>query len=263
MDCQISSRLKELEIIFLDMDGTLYMGDQLFEWTPVFLNGLREYGLRAVFLTNNSSRSRSAYHEKLAGMGINVNQEDIYTSGDATIDYLRQLGASRIYLMGTASLEKSFQEAGFVLANNAVDMVVMGYDKTLTYEKLNRAYHHIAEGVPWCATHPDLLCPTPDGFDIDLGAMMQSLIHATGVQPKIIGKPHAEMTGPLLKRLGVDPSRVAIMGDRLYTDIQTGLNGGLLSVLVLTGEAGREDVANSDIQPHLILERNVDLLSYL
>lgn len=263
MNTALAERLTKLELIFLDMDGTIYMGDDLFEWTPPFLKGLQERGIRPVYLTNNSSRSKSAYQDKLAKMGVQAHLDDIYTSGDATIDYLKQEGIQRIFLMGTPSLEEAFIEAGFTLAETEVDMVVMGYDKTLTYEKLNTAYHLITAGIPWCATHPDLLCPTPHGFDIDLGAMMQALISATQVQPKIIGKPHAEMTGPLLKRLGVPTQQVGIMGDRLYTDIKTGLNGGLVSILVLTGEATAEDVRTSEVNPHLVIEKNIDLLEYL
>lgn len=259
----VAARLRDLKLIFLDMDGTIYMGDQIFPWTLEFLSGLEERGIRRLFLTNNSSRSAESYVQKLSAMGIAAEQSDIYTSGDATIDYLKAQGVRKLFLMGTPSLEDSFTKAGFELTESSAEMVVMGYDKTLTYEKLNCAYQLIRSGVPWCATHPDLLCPTPEGFDIDLGAMMQALVAATDVQPKVIGKPHAEMTGPLLQRLGIPTRQVAIMGDRLYTDIKTGLNGDLLSILVLSGEATRADITTSGVEPHLVLEKNSDLLSYL
>ncbi len=258
----IEKRLKKLKIIFLDMDGTIYMGNDIFPWTIDFLKGLTAKNIRYVFLTNNSSRSADAYVNKLAKMGIEASIEDIYTSGDATIDYLKEHKVKKIFLMGTPSLEEAFVKAGFKLSDNNPDMIVMGYDKTLTYQKLNTAYHLIKHGVPWCATHPDMLCPTPTGFDIDLGAMMQALISATGVEPKVIGKPNAEMTGPLLNRLGVSSEYVAIMGDRLYTDIKTGLNGGLISILVLTGEATKEDVKTSEVAPHIMIDKNIDLLDF-
>ncbi|MEA3362469.1 MAG: HAD hydrolase-like protein, partial [Thermodesulfobacteriota bacterium] len=223
-----------------------------------------------IYVTNNSSKGRSDYYKKLHSMGISLTEDEIYSSSDATLDYLKQkTDYRRIFLLGTPSLESAFTAAGFILTANA-QCVVMGYDKTLTYEKINQAYQLIKSGVPFVVTHPDILCPIKDGgFDIDLGALMQPLIYATGVEPVVIGKPHAPFIDGLLNKLSAgkkgrfDLRSLAIMGDRLYTDIRTGKDNGFLSILVLTGEATRDDVEQSDVVPDFILEKNVDLLSYL
>ncbi|WP_457576988.1 HAD-IIA family hydrolase [Desulfomarina sp.] len=257
-------RLKKVKCILLDLDGTLYEEDRLFDCTLEFLEGLDKAGIRKIYLTNNSSKGRGDYFRKLHGLGISLAEDEIYSSGDATLDYLKRCtDFSRVFLLGTPSLESAFIEAGFELTTDG-QCVVMGFDKTLTYDKLNQAYHLLVSGVPFIVTHPDTLCPMKNGrFDIDLGALMQPLIQATGVKPLIIGKPHAPLIDGLLAKFSFDIDSLAIMGDRLYTDIRTGRDNNFLSILVLTGEASREDAAVSSVEPDYILERNVDLLSYL
>lgn len=214
-------------------------------------------------MTNNSSRSREDYVDKLQRLGIEVGTEDIYTSGDATIDYLREETKHKnIFLLGTPSLQAAFYNAGFILTDDA-DCVVMGYDKSLTFERLNHAYHLLVEGKPFIVTHPDMVCPAPGGtFDIDAGAMMQALIAATGVEPKVIGKPQPTMMAPLLRQLTFDKDQMAIMGDRLYTDIRAGASSGILTILVLTGEATEKDVETSAVKPDYVLARSIDLLDF-
>ena len=254
----------------LDLDGTLYQEDRLFDGTLEFLSGLDRHHIQKTYVTNNSSKGSLDYFKKLSSLGISLTADEIYSSADATLDYLKQsTHYNRIFLLGTPSLEAAFAAAGFTLTPNA-QCVVMGYDKTLTYEKLNQAYQLIKSGVPFIVTHPDILCPIKDGgFDLDLGALMQPLIYATGVEPVVIGKPHAPFIDGLLNKLYAgnkevfDSRSLAIMGDRLYTDIRTGRDNNFLSILVLTGEATRDDVEQSDLVPDFILEKNVDLLSYL
>lgn len=257
-------RLKKVKCILLDLDGTLYEEDRLFDCTLEFLEGLDRAGIKKIYLTNNSSKGRGDYFKKLSSLGISLKEDEIYSSGDATLDYLRRCtDFSRVFLLGTPSLEAAFIKAGFELSPDG-QCVVMGFDRTLTYEKLNHAYQLLVSGVPFIVTHPDTLCPMKDGkFDIDLGALMQPLIHATGVEPLIIGKPHAPLIDGLLAKFSFDLGSLAIMGDRLYTDIRTGRDNNFLSILVLTGEASRQDVAESSVVPDFILERNVDLLRYL
>ena len=267
---EFKEKLNAIKCILLDLDGTLYQEDRLFDFTLEFLSGLDKRNIQKIYLTNNSSRGRADYFKKLNSMGILLIEDEIYSSGDATLDYLRRCtDYRRIFLLGTPSLEAAFTDAGFTLTPDA-QCVVMGYDKTLSYEKLNQAYQLIKSGVPLIVTHPDTLCPIKDGgFDIDLGALMQPLIYATGVEPIVIGKPHAPIIDGLLEKLSaknrekIDVQSLAIMGDRLYTDIRTGKDNNFLSILVLTGEATRDDVAQSDVIPDFILERNVDLLTYL
>jgi len=267
---EFKEKLKAVKCILLDLDGTLYQEDHLFDFTLEFLSGLDRHNLKKIYLSNNSSKGRADYFTKLQSMGVKLVEDEIYSSGDATIDYLKRCtDHQRIFLMGTPSLEAAFTDAGFTLTPDA-QCVVMGFDKTLTYEKLNQAYQLIKSGVPFIATHPDTLCPMKDdNFDIDLGALMQSLIYATGVEPVVIGKPYSPMIDGLLQKLSgnneehFDLQSLAIMGDRLYTDIRTGKENNFLSILVLTGEASRDDVEHSDIIPDYILDRNVDLLTYL
>ena len=267
---EFRERLKGVKCLLLDLDGTLYQEDRLFDFTLEFLSGLDRRRIQKMYVTNNSSKGRSDYFKKLHSMGISLTEEEIYSSSDATLDYLKQrTHYRRIFLLGTPSLESAFTAAGFTLTSDA-QCVVMGYDKTLTYEKINQAYQLIKSGVPFVVTHPDVLCPIKDGgFDIDLGALMQPLIYATGVEPVVIGKPHAPFVDGLLNKISAgnrgtfDVQSLAIMGDRLYTDIRTGRDNDFLSILVLTGEASRDDVEQSDLVPDFILEKNVDLLSYL
>ena len=254
----------------LDLDGTLYQEDRLFDFTLEFLSGLDRHNIQKIYVTNNSSKGHLDYFKKMSSMGISLTADEIYSSADATLDYLKQsTHYNRIFLLGTPSLEAAFAAAGFTLTPNA-QCVVMGYDKTLTYEKINQAYQLIKSGIPFIVTHPDILCPVKGGrFDIDLGALMQPLVYATGVEPIIIGKPYAPFIDGLLNKLsggnrgGFDLHSLAIMGDRLYTDIRTGKDNDFLSILVLTGEASRKDVGQSDVVPDFILEKNIDLLIYL
>ncbi len=267
---EFRQRLKSIKCLLLDLDGTLYQEESIFDFTLEFLSGLDRCNIQKMYVTNNSSKGRSDYYKKLHSMGISLAEDEIYSSSDATLDYLKQkTNYRKIFLLGTPSLEAAFATAGFTLTPDA-QCVVMGYDKTLTYEKLNQAYQLIKSGVPFIVTHPDVLCPTKGGgFDIDLGALMQPLIHATGVEPVVIGKPNGPFIEGLLNKLSngsqeiFDRRSLAIMGDRLYTDIRTGKDNDFLSILVLTGEATRDDVEQSDIVPDFILERNVDLLPFL
>ncbi|MEE4254983.1 MAG: HAD hydrolase-like protein, partial [Desulfuromusa sp.] len=231
---------------------------------------LDRHSIQKIYVSNNSSKGRLDYFKKLQSLGISLTEDEIYSSSDATLDYLKQRTSyRRIFLLGTPSLESAFSAAGFILTPDA-QCVVMGYDKTLTYDKINHAYHLIQAGIPFIVTHPDILCPIKDGgFDIDLGALMQPLICATGVKPVVIGKPHAPFIDGLLNKLSkgnkgaFDLQSLAIMGDRLYTDIRTGRDNGFLSILVLTGEATQEDVTQSEVVPDFILDKNIELLAYL
>ncbi len=267
---EFRQRLKSVKCLLLDLDGTLYQDESIFDFTLEFLSGLDRHNIQKVYVTNNSSKGRLDYFKKLRSMGISLTEDEIYSSADATLDYLQQKTDYRkIFLLGTPSLESAFATAGFTLTTDA-QCVVMGYDKTLTYEKLNQAYQLITSGIPFIVTHPDILCPTTGGgFDIDLGALMQPLVRATGVEPLVIGKPCPPFIDGLLSKLSAgrletfDLRSLAIIGDRLYTDIRTGKDNSFLSILVLTGEATREDVEQSDIVPDYILERNVDLLPLL
>ncbi|MCX7970434.1 MAG: HAD-IIA family hydrolase [Negativicutes bacterium] len=247
--------LAAIRCFALDMDGTIYLGDRLLPGAGEFLDYLRQTGRRRIFLTNNSSRSRAAYLGKLARLGIDAVPDEVVTSGTATIACLNsRCPGARIFLLGTPDLAGEFAEAGFVLTADRPDYVVLGYDTTLTYDRLARACHLVRAGVPLIATHPDINCPTDQdsGYLPDAGAILALIRAATGVEAKIIGKPHREMIDALVAVTGADPAAVAMVGDRLYTDIQLAANAGITGILVLSGESGIDDIALSPAKPDYI-----------
>ena len=261
----IKSRLKKVKVCALDMDGTIYLGRKLFPFTKPFLEGMAQVGKKIVFLTNNSSKNAQDYYDKLTNMGLNIEKNQIYTSGDATIEYLKKLNPkAKIYLMGTKSLKDDFEAAGFSLVNEKPEFVVLGFDLTFTYKKLHKAAIFIRNGIPFIATHPDFNCPLENGEMLpDCGAISAAFKAATGVTPKIIGKPNKEMLEGILNRFKIKQDELCIMGDRLMTDIKMGQDLGIFSILVLTGEAKYRDLENSNVKPNVIIDRNIDLLKYL
>ena len=256
--------LEGVKLFVLDMDGTFYLGDRLIEGSLEFLERVRATGRRFVFFTNNSSRIPSFYQQKLAKMGCHVKQREVITSGDVTIAYVKTHHPDqRVYLVGTPLLVQSFQEAGILLVDDAPDLVVVGFDTTLTYEKLERACTFIRNGAVFLATHLDINCPTEDGFIPDCGAMCALISKSTGVEPRYLGKPFSETVEMVLEITGEERGAVAFVGDRLYTDVATGVKNGAKGFLVLTGEATLDDVAVSDVQPTCIYDSLLDISHYL
>lgn len=242
------------KLYVLDMDGTIYLGSRLFPETIPFLKRVKEHGKRYIFFTNNSSRSPETYVKRLNGMGIQALREDIVTSGDVMIHFLKtHRPGKKVYLLGTPDLRRSFQEAGIPLTEEMPDIVLLGFDTTLTYEKLERACHYIRSGAEFLCTHEDINCPTEYGFMPDAGAMCALITASTGVAPKFTGKPHAEVLEILEAKTGICRQDMVAVGDRLYTDIALGARNGVSSVLVLSGETTMEDLARSEIRPTVVL----------
>lgn len=256
--------LKQVNTFMLDLDGTVYLGNQLFPWTIPFLSKVKEQGKNYIFVTNNSSKQKTDYLKKLQAMGIDVEADQVFTSGEATRYYLKknQFG-KKIYLLGTPALEDEFQSDGFELTAENPDAVVLGFDMTLTYEKLRIACDLIRQGVPFIATHPDFNCPTPEGPIPDCGAMIALIKASTGVDPKVIGKPHPEMVEALCVKFGLEIDKVAMIGDRLYTDIAMGQQAGILSILVMSGETQAGDLEGSPFKPNLIAENLGEVAEWL
>lgn len=253
-----SVNLSRIRHVVLDMDGTIYKGSRLFPCTPPFLARLRRLGIGYTFLTNNSSRGRVDYLEKLRQMEIIIEPRQMYTSADCTIDYLRAHlpEAHRLAILGTPSLCREFESAGFTPDWDDPQAVVVGFDTTLTFERLCRAAWWINRGRPFIATHPDLICPTDEPTVlVDCGAICAALSAATGGrQPIVLGKPSPSMLLQVAEHYGLAPDEMMMVGDRLYTDIAMAHRAGAVGVLVLTGEATREDAATLNPPPHLILE---------
>lgn len=242
------------KLYVLDMDGTIYLGSRLFPETIPFLKRVKEHGKRYIFFTNNSSRSPETYVKRLNGMGIQASRDDIVTSGDVMIHFLKtHRPGKKVYLLGTPDLRRSFQEAGIPLTEEMPDIVLLGFDTTLTYEKLERACHYIRSGAEFLCTHEDINCPTEYGFMPDAGAMCALITASTGVAPRFTGKPHAEVLEILEAKTGICRQDMVAVGDRLYTDIALGARNGVSSVLVLSGETTMEDLTRSEIRPTVVL----------
>ena len=237
------------------MDGTIYKGSMLFPCTLPFLACLGRLGIGCTFLTNNTSRSKADYVEKLRRLGIDAGEEQIYTPADSAIVYLRErLPLARsIAVLGTPSLCRQFEEAGFEVCWDAPEAVIAGFDTTLTYDRLCLAAYWISRGLPFVATHPDLVCPTDEPTVlVDCGSICAALTAATGRHPVVLGKPDPGILLDLCRRLGLAPAQVAMVGDRIYTDMAMARKAGVFAVLVLSGEATAEDAAALSPQPDLI-----------
>ena len=246
--------LKRKKLWILDMDGTIYLGDRLFPETIPFLERIKQCGARYLFYTNNASRSKDTYVTRLCGMGIPVGEEDIVTSGETTIQFLqRHRTGKAVYLVGTPDLEAAFRKGGIELSEKA-EIVVVSFDTTLTYEKLNIACRLIREGAEFLSTHPDFNCPVEGGYLPDSGAICALVTASTGKMPRYFGKPYDEVVSMIEEKYGVDRGDMVVVGDRLYTDIAVGAQNGMDSVLVLTGETKREDLAQSKVQPAFVVD---------
>lgn len=247
-------KLKNIDCYALDMDGTIYLGEKWINGARDFLAALEARGKRYVFLTNNSSKNAETYVEKLTKMGFPVPKEKIITSGQATISFLnREYPGKKLFLLGNEILTAEFREAGFVLTDETPEVVVVGFDTTLDYQKMCQVCDFVRAGLPYISTHPDFNCPTETGFIPDAGAI-HAFIHASSFRypDHIIGKPNREIMDYMLARAGAVKERTAMVGDRLYTDVYGGVNNGMTGILVLSGEATMEDVEQAEIKPHFI-----------
>jgi len=262
--------LKDTELFVLDMDGTFYLGDEILDGALDFLESVKRAGKKYIFFTNNSSVSSENYIEKLKRMNCHISRDMIMTSGDVMIRFIRSRYPDKsVYLLGTPELEKSFREAGInlfeserdekdamshAICENIPDIVVVAFDKTLNYEKLSNACVYIMKGAKFLATHLDINCPVKEGFIPDCGAICAAIELSTKVSPKFVGKPFKETVDMVVDATGVDASKISFVGDRIYTDVATGVNNGAMGVLVLTGECKLSEVPDSDVQPDVIFD---------
>jgi len=257
-----TKRFAAIRHVVLDMDGTIYCGNEMFPYTLNFLRGLTEREIGYSFLTNNSSKSIDDYLKHLQKMNIPAQREQLYTSGLSTIDFLRDAypHQRRIFLLGTQSLRAEFERNGFTIIEiddtDEPDLVVVGFDTSLNYQALCKAAWWISRGKLFIATHPDQTCPTNlPTILVDCGAICTCLTQATGVEPIAIpGKPNALMLIGIMKRHGLKPHEIVMVGDRLATDIALAKNAGTMGVLVLTGASTREDVERLGIEPDYVME---------
>ena len=253
--------LKNKKLWLLDMDGTIYNENQIFEGTLGFLNQIRQNGGRYIFITNNSSKSVADYVKKVNDMNIPAGYEDFYTSSQATAMYIKEhYPGQTVYCMGTRSLIQELRESGLrvvTVPDDTATVVLIGFDTENTSEKIRNTCIMLGKDVAYLATNPDLVCPVSFGFIPDCGSMSIMLKNATGKEPFFIGKPQPIMVDCVLKMLkntGISREDAVIVGDRLYTDIATGTNAGVDTICVLSGEASMKDIQEWDGEPTWIFQ---------
>lgn len=257
--------LKGVKLFVLDMDGTIYLGDTMIEGAMDFIRDVenskdREY----IFFTNNASKVPAVYVEKLHKLGLDVTEDKIVTAGDVCAEFLEvNYPGAKVYLNGTPLLEDNWKKRGINLVQEDPDVAVQSFDTTLTYEKLDKICHYVRNGVPFIATHMDTNCPTDYGFMPDCGAMCRLITESTGVEPRFLGKPWKETLDMITEITGYKAEEIAFVGDRLYTDVATGVNNGAKGFLVLTGEADMQTVAESDTEPTCIYDSLGEMRNYL
>ena len=253
------SLLQSIRLYLFDMDGTLYLGDKLYDFTLELLETIKATGRRYLFMTNNSSKSVEDYIIKLAKLGITATREDFITSSQATAYYLKQHHPNhRLYVCGTQSLRRELESEGFVVAEKLedVDCIVMGFDTELTFRKLEDVCRLLLtrENLPYIATNPDYVCPTEFGSVPDCGSVCDMIFNATGKRPVVIGKPSPLMPELAMALYDYRKEETAVVGDRIYTDIKSGLNAGITGILVMSGETTSEILAQSTEKPNLVLQ---------
>ena len=256
----LNEDLSGIEAVFLDLDGTIYLGGNLFEGSIEFLNRCKKRGIQRFFLSNNSSKSVSEYLAKLNGFGIPAEAKDILLSTHDLLSWLAKEGITETYLVGTEGMRSMLEGVGIKTHSNQPQYVVLGYDTEINYEKLTAASIHLHNGVPLVASHPDVVCPSPEGGLPDTGAYMALFKATTGISPThICGKPNPGMILHKIEELGLKPEQCAMVGDRLYTDMEMAERAGVHGILVLSGEATLEDLGGASQNPSLVVESVAEL----
>jgi len=258
-------KLSTVRGYLLDMDGTFYLSDRLLDGALRFIDLLHEQKKEFLFLPHNSSKHRRQYAEKINQLGLSIPEELVLTSGEATALYLQeQRPGAKLFVVGTPSLEEEFRLHGFQLVEHEPDFLVLGFDTTLTYQKLWTLCDFVRAGIPYIATHPDFNCPTETGWMPDIGAMIAFVKAATGREPDlVVGKPNRLIVDAAATKMNLPVDQLAMVGDRLYTDIALGQSSGIVTVLVLSGETRAEDLKDSPFQPDYIFQNLAGLADWL
>jgi len=249
--------------VLLDMDGTVYRGDEPIEGASLFISRLKEAGIPYAFITNNSSHTRDFYFRRLSNMGFPVSEAEIITSATATARFLQKFRpGARVFLMASPDVREEIVSYGINVTDDRPDTVLLTFDRTICYDRINEAYHLISAGAELVATHPDDLCPTEDSYDVDIGPFIRLFESLTGKKATVIGKPNGLMLEMAASVMNVDPSDTVMIGDRLYTDIRMANDAGIRSVLVLTGETSESDLVNSAVRPDHVVRSvaKIDIL---
>ena len=265
---QKTELLQSKKLFLFDMDGTLYLGDRVFPFTLDLLNTLKSTGRTYLFLTNNSSKSVEDYVKKLEKLGIPANEEEFMTSSQATAYYLhKHHEGKKLYVCGTESLKAELRKEGFSVTADVeeTECIVMGFDTELTFQKLRDVCYLLLTQpeIPYIATNPDYVCPTEFGSVPDCGSVCDMIFNAAKKRPVVIGKPSPLMPQLAMEKLGISREETCVVGDRIYTDVKSGLNAGVTGILVLSGETTPDILKESGDQPHLVLQDAGEILSAL
>jgi HAD superfamily hydrolase (TIGR01457 family) len=260
--------LRSKKLYLFDMDGTLYLGNRLYDFTLELLDTLKKTGRKYLFMTNNSSKSVEDYVKKLGKLGIGATREDFMTSSQATAFYLhKHHEGQKLYVCGTESLKEELRMEGFTVTTDIdeVECIVMGFDTELTFQKLHDVSYMLLTrpDLPYIATNPDYVCPTEFGSVPDCGSVCDMIYNATKKRPVVIGKPSPLMPQLAMEKLGVSKEETCVVGDRIYTDVKSGLNAGITGILVLSGETTREILESSSEKPHLVIQDAGEILDAL
>ena len=260
-------RFKGIKLFLFDMDGTLYLGDKLFDFTTELLGKIKAAGKRYMFMTNNSSKSVEAYIAKLKKLGIDAEYDDFIPSSQATALYLKtNHPEAKLYVCGTQSLKDELAKEGFVITEDTdeTECIVMGYDTELNFKKLwDISFMLTTRELPYIATNPDYVCPTEFGYVPDCGSVCDMIFNATGKRPVFIGKPQAAMPLLAMEKAGYGKEETAVIGDRIYTDVKSGIAAGAFAVLVLSGESTLKTLEESDVKPNAVINSAAEIIPYL
>ncbi len=256
--------IKEKQVFFFDLDGTIYLGNKLFDNVLELIELLKgRNNTKFYFLSNNSSKSTNDYLDKLNGYNLNISIDNIILSQHPVIHFLKKERYKRIFLMGTTSLKKEFENEGFELSEKEPEILVLAFDQELTYDRLVKASKFLENNIPYIATHLDDRCPTENGYIPDAGGFASLLYKTTERMPKVFGKPNKEMLLFKLQELNISPKNAIMFGDRLYTDIKMGKNAGVTTCCVLSGETKIDMIKNSNDKPDIVIDGVWKLLDIL
>ena len=257
----MNANLENVDAVFLDLDGTIYLGGDLIDGALEFLQRCDEQGVKRYFLSNNSSKSVKQYQEKLSSLGIPCAEDEILLSTHDLLSWLAKHNITKTWAIATGGMCEMMEAAGISTRDENPQYVVLGYDTEIDYEKISTASIHMHRGVPLVASHPDMVCPSPDGGLPDVGAYLAMLKVTTGKDPAhISGKPNPGMIMHKIEELGLDPARCAMVGDRLYTDMEMAARAGVVGVLVLSGEATLDDLEAAAQTPDVVVGSVAELL---
>lgn len=258
-------KLLNTKLFLLDMDGTLYLGDEVFDGAVDYIDTIAKSGREYIYLTNNSSRAGADYVKRLRKLGFPCEPENVFTSGMATAMYLnKNFPGATVYPVGTRAFMNELTSYGVKLGEDDVKVVCVGFDTELVYEKLDKAVHYLRHGAAFVAANPDWVCPMPAGEVLpDCGSICALLTAASGVEPEYIGKPNRNMVDIISMKTGIPNEQICCVGDRLYTDIAVAQNAGAVSVCVLSGESTMDDINAAERKPDYVLNDVTEIADIL